>query len=162
MSLFFQSTISDHWINLSNPESIKKPQLINIVHKTMKCIAVNHLKNKNKKGDFPMVWALMPLTKSKLCFYKIKFFGRLNFTYFDTICDIKSSEIAKKKLKIFWFEKCSEFLKIINWSCFRFIRFELVLAVHENNFKTSLTKTIYEINMWKSQYKKDLKKNIEG
>ena len=102
----------------------------------------------------------MPLTKSKLCFYMIKFFGRLNFTYFDTICDIKSSEIAKKKLKIFGFEKCSEFLKIINWSCFRFIRFELVLAVHENNFKTSLTKTIYEINMWKSQYKKDLKKTL--
>ena len=102
----------------------------------------------------------MPLTKSKLCFYRIKFFGRLNFTYFDTIRDIKSCEIAQKKFKIFRLEKCSEFLKVINWKCFRFIRFGFVLAADENNFRTSLTKTNYEINMCKSQYKKDLKKTL--
>ena len=160
MSLFSESRISDRWVNLSNPGSIKKPQLINIINKTMKCITINYLKNKNKnkKGDFPMVWAYMPLTKSKLCFGRIKFFGRLNFVYFDTIRDIKSSEIVNKKSQFFWFENCSEFLKIVNWTCFCFIRFGLVLAVHEDNFRTSLTKTIYTINMCKSQYKKNLKK----
>ena len=160
MSLFSESRISDRWANLSNPGSIKKPQLINIINKTMKCITINYLKNKNKKkkGDFPMVWANMPLTKSKLCFGRIKFFARLNFVYFDTIRDIKSSEIVNKKSQFFWFENCSEFLKIVNWTCFCFIRFGLVLAVHEDNFRTSLTKTIYTINMCKSQYKKNLKK----
>ena len=31
---------------------------------------------------------------------KIKFWGRLNFTRFDAICDIKSSKIAKKDIFI--------------------------------------------------------------
>ena len=59
MSLFFESRISGHWVNLSKPESIEKLQLNNIMDKTMKCITINHMKNKNKnkKGDFPMVWA---------------------------------------------------------------------------------------------------------
>ena len=39
-------------MNLSNPESIKKPQLNNIIDKTMTRIAIDHLKNNNKKGDF--------------------------------------------------------------------------------------------------------------
>ena len=34
-----------------------------------------------------------------------------DYMYFDTMRDIKSSEITKKKFKIFWFEKCSEFFK---------------------------------------------------
>ena len=34
----------------------------------------------------------------------------------------------------------------------------LVLALHENNFRTSLTKSICEVNMCKGQYQKDLKK----
>ena len=34
----------------------------------------------------------------------------------------------------------------------------LVLAIQEKNFRTSLTKSIYEINVCKSQYKKDLRK----
>ena len=34
----------------------------------------------------------------------------------------------------------------------------LILAIQEKNFRTSLTKSIYEINVCKSQYKKDLRK----
>ena len=34
----------------------------------------------------------------------------------------------------------------------------LILAIQEKNFRTSLTKSIYEINVCKSQHKKDLRK----
>ena len=43
---------------------------------------------------------------------------------------------------------------------FRFIRFRFDLTADENNFRTSLMKTNYEINMCKSQYKKDLEKTL--
>ena len=85
----------------------------------------------------------MPLTKSKLCFDRIKFFGRLNFTYFDTIRDMKSSEnlLIRKMFRIFENHKLELFLHHSFRTCFG-------------------TKTIYEINMCKSQYKKDLKKTL--
>ena len=52
--------------------------------------------------------------KNKTALTELNFFGRLNFKYFDTIRDIKFRQIAKKKFKIFWCEKYSEFLKIVD------------------------------------------------
>ena len=67
----------------------------------MKCMTTNHLKNenKNKKGDFPWFeprWNW----RNQNCLEKIKFWGRLNFTYFDAIRGIKSSKITKKDIFI--------------------------------------------------------------
>ena len=54
-------------------------------------------------------------------------------------------------------KKCSEVFKIIIWTCFRFMRFGLK-ELFQQYPKIISYKTIYEINMCKSQYEKDFKK----
>ena len=83
--------------------------------------------------------------------------------YLDTIRDINSAKSPRKSSKssdsknfrIFENHK----LEFFSFHSFRTIL--LVLALHENNIRTCLTKSIFEINMCKSQYQMDLK-NVEG
>ena len=76
--------------------------------------------------------------------------------YLDTIRQEKVQNLLIQKVfSIFENHK----LELFPFHSFRTIL--LVLALHENNLRTSLTKSIYEINICKGQYQKDLK-NVEG